>query len=404
MSPQSPSSSPPYLAVALDGLGWHPAAWRDTTVGARSVLRPEYWVGLIQEAEWAGLDFVTIQDSLLLQSTSAKHPEGRTDRVQARLDAVLIAARAAPETTKVGILPVATTTHTEPFHISKAIATLDFISGGRAGFQARISPTRLEAAQFGRRRLEQGRTSGSNRNSAPASGEALMEEAADFVEVVRRLWDSWEDDAEIRDTATGRFIDREKLHYIDFEGPWFSVRGPAITPRPPQGQPIVSVLAHVDAAFRLAARSADLVFVTPDSRENARALLLAVRQHEVAVGRTEPPLRVVADLVVFLDEDSGRALDRKNRLDHLDGTPLRSDALIFAGTPAELVDLLEDWYSVGIEGFRLRPGTIPGDFDAITHAVVAEMADRSLRPPSYQESTLRARLGLRRPENRYVPA
>ena len=229
-----------------------------------------------------------------------------------------------------------------------------------------------------------------------------MDEAAEFIEVVRRLWDSWEDDAEIRDVATGRFVDRNKLHYIDFEGPWFSVRGPSITPRPPQGQPIVSVLAHVDAAFRLAARSADVVFVTPQSSEDARALVEGIRGHEEAVGRTDPPLRVVADLVVFLDDEPGRALARKERLDELDGRTFRSDALIFTGTPAELVDLLAEWQSAGIEGYRLRPGAIPRDFDAITHEVVAELADRSLRPPSYQESTLRARFGLLRPTNRYA--
>ncbi|MFZ0251244.1 MAG: LLM class flavin-dependent oxidoreductase [Acidimicrobiales bacterium] len=388
--------------MALDGVGWHPAAWRDAGVDGRNVFRPEYWVALIQEAEWAGLDFVTIQDSLLLQSTSAKHPGGRTDRVQGRLDAVLIAARAAPETARVGILPVATTTHTEPFHISKAIATLDYISRGRAGFQARISPTSLEAAQFGRRSLAG--ADDSNGIRGPEPGESLMAEAGDFVEVVRRLWDSWEDDAEIRDIATGRFIDRDKLHYIDFEGRWFSVRGPSITPRPPQGQPIVSVLAHVDPAFRLAAQSADVVFVTPKSKEDAQTLVVTVRKHEKGVERVQPPLRILADLVVFLDEESGRALDRKDRLDRLDAKTLRSDALVFSGTPAELVDLLEEWLSVGIEGFRLRPGTVPVDFDAITHEVVAELADRSLRPPSYQEATLRARLGLMRPENRYVSA
>jgi alkanesulfonate monooxygenase SsuD/methylene tetrahydromethanopterin reductase-like flavin-dependent oxidoreductase (luciferase family) len=404
MSVRSSSSPPPYLAVALDGVGWHPAAWRESDVDARDVFRPGYWVGLMQEAEWAGLDFVTIQDSLLLQSTSDKHPDGRTDRVLGRLDAVLIAARAAPETARVGILPVATTTHTEPFHVSKAIATLDYISRGRAGFQARISPTSLEAAQFGRGWPARRGTSDNNGSREPELGQALMDEAADFVEVVRRLWDSWEDDAEIRDITTGRFVDRDKLHYIDFEGPRFSVRGPSITPRPPQGQPIVSVLAHVDAAFRLAAQSADVVFVTPQSRADAHALVLAVRQHEQALERTQPPLRVIADLVVFLDEESDRALERKNRLDHLDGKPLRSDALVFSGTSGELVDILEEWHSVGVEGFRLRPGTIPIDFDAITHEVVAELADRSLRPPSYEETTLRARLGLMRPENRYVSA
>ncbi len=93
---------------------------------------------------------------------------------------------------------------------------------------------------------------------------------------------------------------------------------------------------------------------------------------------------------------------RKEALDALDGRPLRSDALIFTGTPSELVDLLAEWQSAGIEGFRLRPGAIPRDFDAITHEVVAEFADRSLRPSSYQESTLRARFGLLRPMNRYA--
>jgi alkanesulfonate monooxygenase SsuD/methylene tetrahydromethanopterin reductase-like flavin-dependent oxidoreductase (luciferase family) len=315
--------------------------------------------------------------------------------VLGRLDAVLVAARVAPETARVGIIPVATTTHTEPFHVSKSIATLDYVSRGRAGLQARISPTGLEAAQFGRRAIGDPATI---ETGAPG----LMDEAADFIEVVRRLWDSWEDDAEIRDVATGRFVDRDKLHYIEFEGPWFSVRGPSITPRPPQGQPIVSVLAHVDAAFRLAARSADVVFVTPHSSENARALVEGIRGHEEAVGRENPPLRVVADLVVFLDDEPGQALVRKERLDQLDGRPLRSDALIFTGTPADLVDLLAEWQSAGIEGYRLRPGAIPHDFDAITHEVVAELADRSLRAPSYQESTLRARFGLLRPSSRYA--
>jgi alkanesulfonate monooxygenase SsuD/methylene tetrahydromethanopterin reductase-like flavin-dependent oxidoreductase (luciferase family) len=83
------------------------------------------------------------------------------------------------------------------------------------------------------------------------------------VEVARRLWDSWEDDAVIRDVATGRFVDRDKLHYIDFVGRYFSVKGPSITPRPPQGQPVVAALAHAKPVYGFAARSTDLVFITP---------------------------------------------------------------------------------------------------------------------------------------------
>src|SRR5208337_5317910 len=88
---------------------------------------------------------------------------------------------------------------------------------------------------------------------------ALFDEAADAVEVVRRLWDSWEDDAVIRDVATGRYIDRGKLHYIDFTGEYFSVKGPSITPRPPQGQPVVAALAHAPRIYEFAAASSDLV-------------------------------------------------------------------------------------------------------------------------------------------------
>jgi len=118
-------------------------------------------------------------------------PDDRVDKVRGRLDAVLVASRVAPTTSRIGLVPVATTTHTEPFHISKAIATLDYVSAGRAGVQVRVSGSAVEAQQFGRRTIPD-----------PTGGD-LLDEAADFVEVMRRLWDSWEDDAEIRDAATG---------------------------------------------------------------------------------------------------------------------------------------------------------------------------------------------------------
>jgi alkanesulfonate monooxygenase SsuD/methylene tetrahydromethanopterin reductase-like flavin-dependent oxidoreductase (luciferase family) len=360
-------------------------------------------VDLLQEAEWGLLDFVTIEDSLAIQSNRGGDLNDRIDQVRGRLDAVLVAARTAPSTSAIGIIPVATTTHTEPFHISKSIATLDYVSQGRAGLQARVSATALEARQFGRRIVADVKQSELLATS-PASVAHLFEEAADFLEVIRRLWDSWEDDAEIRDLATGRFIDRNKLHYIDFVGRWFSVKGPSITPRPPQGQPVVSVLAHVPLAFQLAARSADVVFTTPLSLESARSIVETLRSHEAGVSRTEQPLRVFADLVVFLDEKAASATSRKDRLDELDGRPLRSDALVFVGTPSELADLMVEWRTVGIEGFRLRPGAIPHDLEAITHELIGALQDRSAFRHHYEDATLRARLGLSRPANRYALA
>jgi alkanesulfonate monooxygenase SsuD/methylene tetrahydromethanopterin reductase-like flavin-dependent oxidoreductase (luciferase family) len=368
------------------------------------VFSARYWVDLAQEAERGLLDFVTFDDSLAIQSERRGLLDDRTDQVRGRLDAVLVAARVAPLTSAIGLIPTITTTHTEPFHISKAIATLDYVSEGRAGLQARISGTSLEARQFGRRVIADRSIAELRSAEAPAGLADLFDEAADFIEVVRRLWDSWEDDAEIRDGSTGRFIDRDKIHYIDFEGQWFSVKGPSITPRPPQGQPLVSALAHVPVAFRLAARSADVVFVTPQSTDDAAAIVATIRAEERVVGREASPLVVFADLVVFLDSDAATAELRKGHLDELAGRPYRSDALVFVGTAGDLCDLLSDWQVAGIGGFRLRPGAIPHDLEAISRDVVHVLRDRGVFRHRYEESTLRSRLGLSRPANRYANA
>jgi alkanesulfonate monooxygenase SsuD/methylene tetrahydromethanopterin reductase-like flavin-dependent oxidoreductase (luciferase family) len=387
-----------HLAVALDGAGWHPAAWREPDARPQELFTAEYWTDLIQEAERGFLDFATIEDSLKIQSTKRGLPDDRVDQVRGRLDAVLTAARVAPQTSAIGIVPVVTTTHTEPFHVSKAIATLDFVSDGRAGMQVRVSGTGLEARQFGRRLIPDPPSNGTNGDAI----HDLFAEADDFVEVVRRLWDSWEDDAEIRDVVTGRFIDRDKLHYTDFEGRWFSVKGPSITPRPPQGQPIVTALAHVPVAFDLAARSADLVFVTPMATDGVRSVVRTLDAQQDAVSRSGDRLRVFADLLVFLDDDGAKAQRRKARLDDLDGRVLRSDAYIFAGTPTDLADLLVEWHQAGIDGFRLRPGAIPHDLGAIVHKLVGVLQDRAVFRRHYDDLTLRTRLGLALPANRYA--
>jgi alkanesulfonate monooxygenase SsuD/methylene tetrahydromethanopterin reductase-like flavin-dependent oxidoreductase (luciferase family) len=397
--PQSPLPlAPLHLAVALDGAGWHPAAWREPEARPTELFDARYWTDLVQEAERGLLDLVTIEDSLGLQSSNPGRPDHRTDQVRGRLDAVLVAARVAPLTRHVGIVPTAVVTHTEPFHASKAIATLDWVSTGRAGVRVRVSSRPDEAALFGRRTIEP---------FEPGSADDgpivdLFDEAADYVEVVRRLWDSWEDDAEIRDAATGRFVDREKLHYIDFEGPHFSVRGPSITPRPPQGQPVVAALAHRTVAYRLVGRAADLGFVTPRDTADARAILAEVRAEQAAAGRTDETVHVLGDVVVFLDDDATAAADRKARLDALLGRELISDARIFVGTPAELADLVLAWREAGLGGVRLRPGGLPHDLEQITRGLVPELQRRGAFRTAYEADTLRGLLGLTRPANRYA--
>ncbi|MEE2852408.1 MAG: LLM class flavin-dependent oxidoreductase [Actinomycetota bacterium] len=363
-----------HLAVGLDGYGWHPQAWRyafahNATGGGQ--LSGRYWAALAATAERGLLDFLTIDDSLDAQPGHRAEISPR--RLAGRADATLVAARIAPATRHIGLIPVATVTHTEPFHVSKAIATLDHISHGRAGWQIRVSPTAHEAALFGRR-------------PAP-DGDALFDEASDAVEVVRRLWDSWEDDAVIRDVATGRYIDRDKLHYIDFAGKYFSVKGPSITPRPPQGQPVVTALAHAD--YHFAAANADLVFITPRDERSLRAIVAEVGLAQRAAGRR---ILVYADLVVSLADDPLAP-----------AAALSSDAHVFTGNTSDLAELLLAWQDAGVDGVRLRPAINAVDLPAIVDDLVPRLQHAGRFRSGYRDGeTLRERLGLAPAPNRYA--
>jgi alkanesulfonate monooxygenase SsuD/methylene tetrahydromethanopterin reductase-like flavin-dependent oxidoreductase (luciferase family) len=369
-----------FMGVALDGAGWHPGAWREEDARPADLFSAGYWTDLARIAEAAGLDFLTLEDSLALQSSRATRHDDRVDLVRGRLDAVMIAARVAPMTQRIGLIPTVIVTHTEPFHISKAIATLDYMSGGRAGVRVQVSGRLHEAAHFGRR--------------ANVESDDLFEEAAEYVEVVRRLWDSWEDDAEIRDVATGRFVDREKLHYIEFTGRWFNVKGPSITPRPPQAQPPVVALAHSTVPYRFAAAHADLALVTPMDADDVRWILDELD--------TRRDIRVLADVVVFLGPSQSEAEQRKLRLDELFGHSYRSDAFVYVGTAAGLADLVGEWAGSGIDGFRLRPGGLPHDLVAIADGLMPRLRERGMFPSNPRSGTLRDRFGWARPANRYA--
>jgi alkanesulfonate monooxygenase SsuD/methylene tetrahydromethanopterin reductase-like flavin-dependent oxidoreductase (luciferase family) len=352
-----------HLAVALDGYGWHPQAWRATLAaeypGAPSVLSGRYWAELARTAERGLLDFLTIDDTLMPQPGRRERIDPR--RLAGRGDAVLVAARIAPATRHIGLIPVATVTHTEPFHVSKAVASLDYISHGRAGWQPRVSVTTHEAALFGRR---------------DGSQIPLFEEAVEYVDVVRRLWDSWEDDALIRDVSTGRYVDTDKLHYIDFTGKHLSVKGPSITPRPPQGQPVVAVLAHAGPVYEFASASADVVFITPTDDAMVRTILDEVHG-----------LKVFADVVVSFGGDAD----------------FRSDCLVISTSATELVDMLLEWQRLGIDGARLRPAVNATDLPVIVDDVVPMLQRAGRFRAGYREGeSLRERLGLPMAANRYA--
>jgi alkanesulfonate monooxygenase SsuD/methylene tetrahydromethanopterin reductase-like flavin-dependent oxidoreductase (luciferase family) len=368
-----------HLGVSVDGAGRHPAAWRHAGAEPGALFTADYYVDLARRAQAGALDFIAFDDSMALQSD-------RVDRVRGRLDALSIAARVAPVTRHIGLIPTVTTTHTEPFHTAKNVATLDWVSNGRGGWRVAVSETAAEAELFGRK------------PAAPV--EELFAEATDYVDVVRRLCDSWEDDAIIRDQPTGRYIDRDKVHYIDYEGTYFAVRGPSITPRSPQAQPLVAVDARA-ASIGLLAAHADVVFITAPDADVARLAYADVLAAVAAAGRDENDVTVMAIVDILLADTHAAAVSDKARLDDVAGETPTTEALEFIGTAGELVELFAQW-SGAVDGFLVRPLVLPLGLTQFVETVVPELRQRGLARPGYSHSTLRGHFGLVRPSNRYA--
>ena len=291
--------------------------------------------------------------------------------MRGRLDALLTLARVAPLTRSIGLVPTVTTTHTEPFHVSKNVATLDYVSLGRAGWKVAVSTTEGEAAHFGRK------------DAAPPA--ELYAEAEEAVDVVVRLWDSWEDDAVIRDQPTGRYVDRDKLHYVDFEGRFFDVRGPSITPRPPQGHPIVAVDAGNDLALPIAGSFADLVFVDALDAESAsrrrREIHRAARWPPDAIPTTSPswPTSMSCSSATATPRATRARLDASVGETDASGA---SGALDFVGTPPELAALLEAWFrEEAVDGFTIRPAVLPHTLALLVDDVAPILRERARVPP-----------------------
>ncbi|MFC8520047.1 LLM class flavin-dependent oxidoreductase [Streptomyces sp. NPDC057257] len=327
------------------------------------------YVELARLAERGGLDFVTLGDTFARPGP----------------DALAVLSRVAPATTRVGLVPTVTTTHTEPFHVQAAVATLDWVSRGRAGWRIEVSATEGEARLFGRR------------HAAPA--ETLWHEAGEVADVAARLWDSWEDDAEIRDVSTGRFVDRDKLHHVDFEGTGFSVKGPSTVPRPPQGHPVRVVDATEGPARRTAARYADVALVRAASPAQAGAVRDQLRADAKDFGRDPDTLRVLASLLVDLGDGEHAA-----EPGHGGGGPRQTaQGPLYRGGPVDLAELVTAWHTDGIiDGFHLTPAEPRRDLERLVNGTVALLQHRGLFRTFYPGSTLREHLGLARPANQYA--
>ncbi|SCE57464.1 MULTISPECIES: LLM class flavin-dependent oxidoreductase [unclassified Streptomyces] len=355
-SPVPPTPRRLHLAAAIDVPG---------------ATRAADFLPLARFADEGLLDFLTLGDSFAAPG----------------LDALSVLARLAPETRRVGLVPTVTTTHTEPFHVQAQLATLDWVSRGRAGWRPGVSTSENEARLFGRR--------------AAVTAREAWREAGEVVEAARLLWDSWEDDAEIRDIPSGRFVDRDKLHYADYAGTTFSVRGPSIVPRPPQGHPVIVADADDPVRRAFAVRHADVLLVEASSREQAAAFSAEVRAEAARAGREPADLRVLASLTVELSGGEQAA-----EPGHGGGGPRpTAHGPHYRGGPVDLAELIGDWYAAGaVDGFHLRPAEPGRDLERLVNGTAALLQHRGVFRAFHPGSTLREHLGLARPANLHLTA
>jgi alkanesulfonate monooxygenase SsuD/methylene tetrahydromethanopterin reductase-like flavin-dependent oxidoreductase (luciferase family) len=289
-----------HLGVGLNGAGWHPAA---ASEGRPDTTSAQFWIDSVAEAEHGLVDFVTIDDVV-------------ADAPTPRLDAILLASRVAAQTSRIGVVPSVDVAHADPFHVAQAIATLDAVSAGRAGIHLRNVPS----------------------------------DAASYAASLHQVWDGLASSAQ---RAARHLVDADTLHYIAFAGERFSVLGPAATPTPPKGRPVV------------------LVSGGPATDES----LVGVR-----------------DLVVFLDITASAARARRQHLDDVARRRVEPGAETFVGTPGQLADRLLD-AAQHQHTYRLLPASTTVDLPLITRRLTPELQLRGAMSDDYAETTLAAALG-----------
>jgi FMN-dependent oxidoreductase (nitrilotriacetate monooxygenase family) len=348
-------------------------------------------------------------------------------------------------TKHIGLIATASTTYNEPYHIARKFASLDHISGGRAGWNVVTSGNPDEAMNFG---LEE-----------HVEHATRYRRAREFFDVVTGLWDSWADDAFIRDVETGAYFDPEKLHVLDHHGEFLKVRGPLNIARPIQGWPVIVQAGASDAGRQLAAETAEVIFGVGGSIEFARSFYADVKGRMQALGRPRDHLKVLPGAFVVVGDSVEEARAKRMKLDSLvhydsaiaslsialghDVSKLNPDGplppipesnasksgreriielaqrekltvrqlaqrvggysgLGFVGTPEKIADQMEEWLLTdACDGFNVMFPFLPAGLDDFVNRIVPELQRRGIFRREYEGVTLRDNLGLPRPENRF---
>ena len=433
------------LGMFLRPAAHHIAGWRHKDAWADGGLNFAKYVETAKAAERGLFDLMFSADALTGERYD-RETLSRTSYV-AWIDPMSLLTALAPVTQNIGLVCTSTTTYDEPYHIARRFASLDLISGGRSGWNLVTSANDAESKNFGRE------------DHLPK--EVRYRRAREFVEVVRGLWDSWDDDAFVFDKEDGRFYEPDHRHVLDHDGEFFKVRGPLTVSRSPQGQPVVVQAGASDDGRQLAAETAEVVFCAHQSIDGARQYYRDVKDRMVRYGRDPDHLKVMPGLGVMVAPTRQEAQDkyqelqdlihpevgrraaleisvlRSDRLRHRrpgaggrsrSGQPTRSQLLSetaraegltirqlyqriaggrghfqVVGSTKDVVDLMEEWFTTGAaDGFNVIPPFFPNSLDEFNALVVPELQRRGLYRTAYEGKTLRENLGLPRPASRYA--
>ncbi|MCC6073929.1 LLM class flavin-dependent oxidoreductase [Pseudomonas sp. GCM10022188] len=437
------------LNAFLMATGHHIAAWRHPDVPAGAELDFKQYLKVARLAEAAKFDALFVADGVAvsLESAGSFDVAARTARASYLEPFTLLSALAAV-TERIGLIGTVSTSFNEPFHLARKFASLDWISGGRAGWNQVTSNTLAEAQNFNRdQHLEH----------------ALRYERADeFLDVVKGLWDSWEDDAFLRDKASGQFFDPARLHELNHRGKHFQVKGPLNVARSPQGYPVLVQAGSSEAGKEIAARTAEAIFTAHQSLESAQAFYADVKGRLAKYGRRPEELKVLPGILAVVGRTEEEAQAKYRQLQELihpqvglsllsgmigadlsaydlDG-PVPQDlpetnggksrqALLLdlaareqlsirelylriagarghwtvVGTAEQVADQIQLWFENGAaDGFNVMPPWLPGGLEDFIELVVPELRRRGLFRTEYAGTTLREHFGLARPENQHV--
>ncbi|MFF7635725.1 LLM class flavin-dependent oxidoreductase [Kitasatospora sp. NPDC008050] len=443
MSTDTPQRPMMKLGAFLPAPGHHVAAWRHPGARPDGGLDFDYYRSLVQTAERGKFDMVFLSDGAGIRTTYKDADELSRQGRMVHFEPLTLLSALAVHTSRIGLTATASTTYNEPFHIARKFASLDFLSGGRSGWNVVTSVTDAEARNF-------------NLDQQPDHASRYAR-AREFMDVVTGLWDSWEDDAFLYDKASGRYFDPEKLHILGHRGEHFSVRGPLNVARPPQGYPVIVQAGSSADGMDFAASWAEVVFTAQQTLEQAKAYRDSIRAQATAHGRDPEQVKVMPGVFLVVGRTQAEAEDKYAVLQELvdpvvglglltgllgdvdisgypldgplpelpptegstsrqqlvyeqarrQGLTIRELYLSVAGgrghrfvlgTPQSIADELEEWFTGGgADGFNVMPGYLPDGLSDIVDLVVPELQRRGLFRTEYEGATLRENLGLVRP-------